>query len=183
MWIKSVYLCSEIMRMKKFRYIVFATLLSFLIIFMGVGVPVVQARCHRCADADTSQNWLAVVSVSGEGCTCGCMASTAQNEANGREGATCACRNHKADRPEKAGRHGEQMPCSSVTIQKLNLPMLGTTIHLDNVVMPVIRLIFDTYTDCFDQLSMGGQEAFYADTSPYRQPPRGYLCTLCTLLI
>lgn len=168
--------------MEKFRYIVFAAFLSFLIVFMGVGVPVVQARCHRCADAEAGQSWRTVVAVSDEGCSCGCaMASKAASTQ--RKKACCACGKHRADRPEQTPRSGGQEPCASVTIQKLNLPVLGTAVHLNPAVLPVIRLIFATYADgCYLQPVADG-EAFYADTSPHRQPPRGYLRQLCTLLI
>lgn len=160
-------------RMEKFRYILFSVFLSSLIIYMGVGVPIVQSRCYKCADNEVDGALLAVVEVSDEACACGCMNEGEDDQDGGSE---CACRRHKAER--KA-----DIPCSSVKIQKLNLPVLGASLHLDNLALPVIDLIFNTYNINFDLLSSVKEECIYADTSLHRQPPRGYLNLICTLLI
>lgn len=159
--------------MEKFRYILFSVFLSSLIIYMGVGVPIVQSRCYKCADNEAYASLFAVVEVSDEGCTCGCMI---EGEADKSSGSGCACREGKAEQEA-------DKPCSSVKIQKLNLPVLGASLHLDNVVLPVIDLIFNTYNTNFDVFSSVKEERIYADTSLHRQPPRGYLYLICTLLI
>ena len=41
-----------------------------MIIYMGVGIPIVQSRCYQCADKDAAL--LTVVDISNYGCTCGC---------------------------------------------------------------------------------------------------------------
>lgn len=50
-------------------------------------------------------------------------------------------------------RKSSDVPCSSVKIQKINLPVLGTSLHLDNVTLSVIHLIFNAYSINFDLLS------------------------------
>lgn len=160
--------------MKKFRYIIFSVFLSSMIIYMGVGVPVVQAHCQRCADVEADGALLAVVEVSDNGCACDCTKLPQDSE---KREAECSCRKVKP-----VG-DASDAPCSSVKIQKLNLPILGSTLHLDDVVLPVISLIFDTYNINSDLFSSIGERGCYEDVSLHRKPPRGYLNLICTLLI
>ena len=62
-------------------------------------------------------------------------------------------------------RKSSDVPCSSVKIQKINLPVLGTSLHLDNVTLSVIHLIFNAYSINFDLLSSVKKESCYTDTS------------------
>lgn len=159
--------------MKEFHYILFSIFLSSMIIYMGVGIPIVQSRCYQCVDKDAAL--LIVVDISNYGCTCGC--GDVGNK-NVKSGSGCSCHHDKM-----MERKSSDVPCSSVKIQKINLPVLGTSLHLDNVTLSVIHLIFNAYSINFDLLSSVKKESCYTDTSLCRQPPRGYLNLICTLLI
>lgn len=159
--------------MEKFRYLVFSIFLSSIIIYMGVGVPIVQSRCHKCADRKTNEVLVAVIEVSEGGCVCGCTQEVKEDK---QADSGCSCRR------DKTGESSES-PCSGVKIQKLNLPILTAALHLDNVILSVIYLIFNTYNINFDLLSSLKGNCISADTSLHRQPPRGYLNLICTLLI
>ena len=159
--------------MKEFHYILFSIFLSSMIIYMGVGIPIVQSRCYQCADKDAAL--LTVVDISNYGCTCGC--GDVGNK-NVKSGSGCSCHHDKM-----MERKSSDVPCSSVKIQKINLPVLGTSLHLYNVTLSVIHLIFNAYSVNFDLLSSVKKESCYTDTSLCRQPPRGYLNLICTLLI
>ena len=100
---------------------------------MGVGIPIVQSRCYQCADKDAAL--LTVVDISNYGCTCGC--GDVGNK-NVKSGSGCSCHHDKM-----MERKSSDVPCSSVKIQKINLPVLGTSLHLDNVTLSVIHLIFN----------------------------------------
>ncbi|WP_455674510.1 hypothetical protein [Phocaeicola sp.] len=145
-----------------------------MIIYMGVGMPIVQSRCYKCADRETNEALLAVVEISASGCACGCMNEVKKPDVTDTG---CACGTGKP--VQETG----DSSCSIVKIQKLNLPTLGTSLHLDNVVLPVINLIFSSYNINLDLLSSVKKESIYADSSQHRQPPRGYLNLICTLLI
>ena len=110
---------------------------------MGVGIPIVQSRCYQCADKDAAL--LTVVDISNYGCTCGC--GDVGNK-NVKSGSGCSCHHDKM-----MERKSSDVPCSSVKIQKINLPVLGTSLHLDNVTLSVIHLIFNAYSINFDLLS------------------------------
>ena len=57
-----------------------------MIIYMGVGIPIVQSRCYQCADKDAAL--LTVVDISNYGCTCGC--GDVGNK-NVKSGSGCSC--------------------------------------------------------------------------------------------
>ena len=142
--------------MKKLHHLLFSLFLYSIIIYMGVGMPIVQSRYYKCADRETNEALLEVVEISVSGCACG------------------------TGKPVQETRDSS---CSIVKIQKLNLPTLGTSLHQDNVVLPVINLIFSSYNINLNLLSSVKKESIYADSSQHRQPPRGYLNLICTLFI
>ena len=76
--------------MKEFHYILFSIFLSSMIIYMGVGIPIVQSRCYQCADKDAAL--LTVVDISNYGCTCGC--GDVGNK-NVKSGSGCSCHHDK----------------------------------------------------------------------------------------
>ena len=95
-----------------------------MIIYMGVGIPIVQSRCYQCADKDAAL--LTVVDISNYGCTCGC--GDVGNK-NVKSGSGCSCHHDKM-----MERKSSDVPCSSVKIQKINLPVLGTSLGQRNTV-------------------------------------------------
>ena len=85
--------------MKRFENILLSSLLSFLIIYLGVGVPFVQYSCASCAGAQDGVRPLLVLSeVSDGGCQCGCSdpnrnvgATATKTEAVTRTAETSCC--------------------------------------------------------------------------------------------
>lgn len=174
--------------MKKCQYILFSAILSLLIIYLGVGMPIVQYRCMSCIDTDSRTPLLAVVEVSESKCTCGCADKDNQEEGCGacatKKECCCGTENTTTDEGETDGtEQGADGPCSQVRIEKINLPTLASSVHLDNVVFPVINLLFYNFLINTDLLSAEHDTEYYTDTSMHKLRPRGYLSLMCTLLI
>ncbi len=162
--------------MKKCQYILFSAFLSLLIIYMGVGIPVVQYRCMKCMDIDKHVALLSIVEVSDSKCTCGC--------ADGNNKCSCAVKKDVCCcGDETEGENPKAANCSQVRIEKLSLPTLAASIHLDDIISPIIDLFFNSFIIDADLYASFCVREDFADDSMYRRQSQDYLHIICTLLI
>lgn len=148
-------------------------------------MPIVRYSCMNCIDNRDRTPLLAVVEVSEGKCTCGC--------ADSNEETACATNKQCCCGEEETGTEGGQNgneteqgtdgSCSNVRIEKLNLPTLTSSVHLDDGMFPVIELLFYHFIINTDLLSSGHEREFYADISMHKMRPRGYLNLICTWVI
>ena len=183
--------------MKKAIHIIFALFLSLLIVWIGGGVSFVQYQCAKCAKSDKRASLFSIVQVKEcGGCSCGCAEETK----------TCSCSSKKKT-PTKVSKIvnsdteksfdgllaslylGQAMDdssdsCSASRIEKIAVPTLNTILHIDNIALPVIQLLFDVGfpSDLF-ALSISRKERVFNDPIHQRRQPRSFLNEICILLI
>ena len=73
--------------------------------------------------------------------------------------------------------------CSKVNIVKINLPILTSSIHLDEAVYPIIDLSVFNYLADLSQLHEFEDESPFIDDLVPTLRPRDYINTICTLII
>lgn len=189
--------------MKRLQYILLSSLLSLLIIYMGVGIPFVQYRCMNCAGTDSVKPLLMVAEVSGGGCTCGCSDASGVSRQTADAGCCCGsgtggCCSRKlasdtccdipanpcglAEDGEAEARTGAD-GCQTVRIEKICLPTLTDGLHLDDVEMPAIDYLFCNLIVPEISNSLAGEGRHSDSAPPYRICPRAYINLICTLLI
>lgn len=176
--------------MKRSQYILFSALLSFLIVYLEVGIPIIRVRCVECIDVRSQGALLAGIEVAEGGCTCGC--------AERKTGCCCASQSagcvsnatgdasqpvDDASQPVDDALQTSGNGCSQVRIEKLNLPTLVSPIHLDNVQLPIVELLFNSFYTPIDLFASGQGQRHRTDWRMHEPPPRGYLNLICTLLI
>lgn len=167
--------------MKRCQNILIFAFLSLLIIYLGVGIPVIQYRCMSCMDMDTRSTLLAIVEVTEGKCTCGCADAEKQYLCTTQK--PCCCCSDVAQEAATEEGHSSDTPCSKVRIEKLNVPTLTDSLHLEQVTLMVTDLSFYYNIINSEPLSVAHEERSYPDTSMYRPRSSRYLHLMCTLLI
>lgn len=159
------------------------SLLSIILIYMGVGLPVIQMRCTACVDQrDLPVFFVSMQSESGE-CSCGCQ--NVQKQQSG--GCRCCCSSKKGacdgnHQIASSGSANQKGGCVKVILEKIEPSIQVSPIQLEamNWLCCDSPFIFNFQNPC---LSCILQEYDYRGPLPDRQPPRLYLAKLCTLLI
>lgn len=159
------------------------SLLSIILVYMGVGLPVIQMRCTSCVDQrDLPVFFVSMQSESG-GCSCGCQNAQKQQS----EGCRCCCSSKKGacDGNKKitsSGSANQKGGCVKVILEKIELSIQVSPIQLEEMNWLCCDSPFNYYylnPSLFCVLN----ERNYRGPLPDRQPPRLYLAKLCTLLI
>ena len=155
--------------MKRCNYILFSLFLSAMIVFLSVGVPFVQYSCMKCADVEANAYLPGIVKGGDDACSC-----------NSTKHKDCSCCGDHS----KGNQSEESNGCSKVNIVKINLPILTSSIHLDDAVYPVIDLSIYNYLSDLSQLHQGDAKEQQAidDSGPLLRP-REYINCICTLII
>lgn len=167
--------------MKRCQNILIFAFLSLLIIYLGVGIPVIQYRCMSCMDMDTRSTLLAIVEVTEGKCTCGC--ADAEKSCPCATQKPCCCSSDVTQEAATDEEDNSDESCSKVRIEKLNVPTLTSSLHLEQVAFIVTDLSF--YHDIINSelLSAVHEERIHPDTSMHRLRSSRYLHLMCTLLI
>lgn len=142
------------MRKKKTLYALFSTLLSLLVIYLSVGVPVVQYRCLSCIPGQSDGRLLVKVEMAEGGCKCGCAEKAAKSSCS----CSAQCGTDKATAAEAKGTlsasdenssdtadKDNSSNCAEVHIEKLSLPTLTTALTLDHIQIPVMELLYNSF--------------------------------------
>lgn len=167
--------------MKKCQNILIFAFLSLLIVYLGVGIPVIQYRCMSCMDTDSRSTLLAIVEVAEGECTCGCADTEKQCLCAPQK--PCCCSSDVAQEAATEEGHSSDTPCSKVRIEKLNIPTLTSSLHLEPVTLMLTDFPFYHHIINSELLSAVHEERSYPDTSMHRLRSSCYLHLMCTLLI
>ncbi|MDO4179749.1 MAG: hypothetical protein Q4D36_00485 [Bacteroidales bacterium] len=133
-------------------------------------------------DTDHRSALLAVVEVAEGECTCGC-ADAKKECLCATQKPCCCCGSDVAPEAATDEGHDSDAPCSKVRIEKLNVPTLTASLHLEQVTLMVTDLSFYHHIINTELLSAAHEEKSYPDTSMHRLRSSQYLHLMCTLLI
>ncbi|WP_071146368.1 hypothetical protein [Bacteroides ihuae] len=155
--------------MKRLRYI-FACFISFLIIYMGAGVAVMQYCCAQCElmDHSTTAQETGCAACRVHQQTASCCASSVSDECDVKHS------------PESASCIGKG--CSAKIYE---LDFMEHSVSTAVFAPPVIQLFLQEFPDilCALQGNDKSSDAFHIDLSPHPASSRHYLSLFSTLLI
>lgn len=174
----------ETMKVKERIYHIAAlSLLSIILIYMGVGLPVILLRCTTCVDRQDLPAFFVCMQPAGGGCSCGCQDTQKQKKG----GCKCCCASKKGacnDSKQMASSRSARQKggCVKVTLEKIEPSIQVSPIQLEEMDGLCCDSLFNYYylNPC---LFCVLNERDYRGSLPDRQPPRLYLAKLCTLLI
>ena len=109
-----------------------------MIIYMGVGIPIVQSRCYQCADKDAAL--LTVVDISNYGCTCGC--GDVGNK-NVKSGSGCSCHHDKM-------MDSFDIQCIQYKLRSVVFCKKGELLYGYLIVSTASKRVFESYLYTFD---------------------------------
>ena len=158
--------------MRRTKNILLTATLSILIVYLGVGIPLVQYRCTDCAERSGVSRLAGLITPTAATCDCGCDAPQTKARTCG-----CCCSATTNGDDEHQGR------CSTVRIEKISLPTL--TDRLDSRPLPG-QPVFGMGGErpVAQSLDPGdGAPSLAHCRAPSGRPPRSYIHLLCTLLI
>lgn len=167
--------------MKKCQNILIFAFLSLLIVYLGVGIPVIQYRCMSCMDMNARSTLPTIVEIAEGKCTCGC--ADAEKNCLHAVQKPCCCSNDIAQGATTGGEHNSDESCSKVRIEKLNIPTLTSSLHLEPMTLTLTDFSFYHHIINSELLSAMHEERAYPDTSMHRLRSSQYLHLMCTLLI
>ena len=158
--------------MRRTKNILLTATLSILIVYLGVGIPLVQYRCTDCAERGGVSPLISIAEAAAATCDCGCDAPRTKAETCG-----CCCSTTTNDDDEHQGR------CSTVRIEKISLPTL--TDRPDSRPLPGQPVLgMGSERPVAQSLDPGdGAPSLAHCRAPSRRPPRSTIHLLCTLLI
>lgn len=154
--------------MKRLRYIL-ACFISFLIIYMGAGVAVMQYCCARCEVIEHGTPLE-------KGCAACWMHQRVDNCCTSAVCSQCSTKHSS-----------EEISCHSkgCSAKIYELDSMEHSMSTAVFVPPVIQLFIQEFPDmlCALQGNNESDEAFYLDSSPHPVSSRHYLSLFSTLLI